>query len=356
MNFGLASLFLWSATWPFLTCYGASFVHNHHSNQNAVVVVKEACTQSRPFVPSVCQLAAAADDDTAAAGSGTATSSAGVVVTRLADSAVEIEIPVPGSATKAAYDKVCNELSKNIQIPGFRKGSRIPPQVLEQTMAAKCGRNALKVRAINELLLQLVEPTMKEQALQPIGQATLKIPAEELADSYKPGQELRLPVKCDVWPEIEWQGGNLQEKAAYVGLEATYKRKPFNQAKMDLALRDLKERYATLEPIEDVDYALQMGDACTVNMDGYMAKSSAEDGSLVKGEPLPNAASGDRVEVVLGKGRYMEGLVEGLVGAKVGETRTVKVNFPEVRGYIRNDRCDAFNMTIVIICFSADIF
>jgi trigger factor len=326
MNFRLA-LFLWSTS-P-LTCSGASFVH-HHSNKN-VAVVRAECTQSRPFLPSVCPLAAAASDDEAPVSSSSSSSSSAVTVTRLADSAVEIEIPVPGTATKAAYDKVCNELSKNINIPGFRKGSRIPPQVLEQTMAAKGGvgsRNAIKVRAINELLLQLVEPIMKEQSLQPIGQATLKIPAEELAESYKPGQELRLPVKCDVWPEIEWIGGNEEEQAAYVGLEATYQRKPFNQAKMDLALRDLKERYVTLEPIEDDNYALQMGDACTVNMDGYMAKP---DGS--KGEPLPNAASGDRVEVVLGKGRYMEGLVEGLVGAKVGESRTVKVNFPEVRIY-----------------------
>jgi Bacterial trigger factor protein (TF)/FKBP-type peptidyl-prolyl cis-trans isomerase len=333
MNFRFA-LFLWltTTTTP-LTCYGAaSFVVHHHfaNKKNAVVSRASCCTQTRPFLPSVCQLAAADgdNDDDAAAAAAASSSKNAVIVTRLADSAVEIEIPVPGTATKAAYDKVCNELSKNIQIPGFRKGSRIPPQVLEQTMAAKSGgsgRNAIKVRAINELLLQLVEPTMKEQSLQPIGQATLKIPAEELADSYKPGQELRLPVKCDVWPEIEWKGGNNEEKEAYVGLEATYKRKPFNQAKMDLALRDLKERYATLEPIEDSDYALQMGDSCTVNMDGYMAKPDSS-----KGEPLPNAASGDRVEVVLGKGRYMEGLVEGLVGAKVGESRTVKVNFPEV--------------------------
>jgi len=242
------------------------------------------------------------------------------VVKRLPDSAVEISIPVPGSATKAAYDKVCTELSKQITIPGFRKGSKIPPQVLEQNMAAKGGRNALKVQAINELLAQLVEPALKEQSLDPIGQPTLETSAEELAKSFVPGEALTLPVRCDVWPDIHWKSGD----KPYVGLTGSYKRKPFNQEKMDLALRDLKERYATLEPIEDTSYALQMGDACMVNMDGYMAN---EDGS--KGEPLPNAASGDNVEVILGTGRYMEGLVEGLVGAKVGETKTVYVSFPE---------------------------
>jgi Bacterial trigger factor protein (TF) len=152
MNFRFA-LFLWltTTTTP-LTCYGAaSFVVHHHfaNKKNAVVSRASCCTQTRPFLPSVCQLAAADgdNDDDAAAAAAASSSKNAVIVTRLADSAVEIEIPVPGTATKAAYDKVCNELSKNIQIPGFRKGSRIPPQVLEQTMAAKSGgsgRNAIK--------------------------------------------------------------------------------------------------------------------------------------------------------------------------------------------------------------------
>ena len=250
-------------------------------------------------------------------------------VKRLPDSAVEIEIPVPGSATKAAYDKVCTELSKSVQIPGFRKGSKIPPQVLEQNMAAKGGRNALKVQAISELLAQLVEPALKEQNLDPIGQPTLRIPAEELAETFKPGSDLTLPVQCDVWPEIEWKTIEGKDKP-YLGLKGKYSRKPFNQSKMDAAVRDLKERYASLEPITDANYTLQMGDACTVNMDGFMAN---DDGT--KGEPLPNAASGDKVEVILGDGRYMEGLVEGLVGGKVGETKQVTVTFPEVRLIVR---------------------
>ena len=244
-----------------------------------------------------------------------------VTVRRLPDSAVEVEIPFPGEATKAAYDKVCMEVSKTVQIPGFRKGSRIPPQVLEQRMSARGGRNALKVQAINELIGQLVESALKQESLDPVGQPRLKIPAEELANDYKPGEELILPVLCDVWPEVRWIGGD----RPYTGLTGKYKRKPFNREKMDRALTDLRERYATLEPISDNDYALQMGDSCTVNMDGFMATPAGE-----KGEPLPNAASGDQVEVVLGVGRYMEGLVEGLVGAKVGETKQVRVSFPDV--------------------------
>ena len=251
-------------------------------------------------------------------------------VTRLEHSAVLVDIAVPGTATQAAYDKVCADLSKQITIPGFRKGSRIPPAVLEQNMAAKGGRNALKVQAIQELVGQLVEPALKQQALDPIGQPVLKVPAEELATTFVAGQPLTLQVQCDVWPDIHWKNADhTADSKPYLGLQGKYTRRPFNQDKLNVAVRDLQERYASLEPIADATHALQMGDACTVNMNGYLAATEA-DGSMVKGDPLPNAASGDRVEVILGTGRYMEGLVEGLIGAKVGDTVTITVNFPEV--------------------------
>merc|ERR1712161_116341 len=73
--------------------------------------------------------------------------------------------------------------------------------------------------------------------------------------------------------------------------------------------------------------ALAMEDVCIVNMVGYLAASDDED-DLTKGEPLPNSASGDEVEIIIGTGRYMEGLVEGLVGAKKDEKKTVAVSFP----------------------------
>jgi len=242
-------------------------------------------------------------------------------LTKLPESAVEIKLEVPGEATKAAYDKAVRELSKQITIPGFRKGSIIPGHILEQNMAAKGGKNALRVEAINSLLGKLIETAIKdEHGLEPIGQPSLVVPAEELANDFEPGNELELSVKCDVWPEIQWQGGD--DAKPYLGLTGTYKRKPFDQKKLDNALNDLRERYATLAPAPE-GTTLGDGDACRVNMVGYMAN---EDGT--KGEPLPNAASGDDVEVIIGKGRYMEGLVEGIMGASVGDKREIKVTFP----------------------------
>lgn len=313
-----------------------SFVVVTNSPQRRCSTATAATSRSRQFSsPGVIRMVSTdtgteegstSSSSSSSSSSSISASSTSVTVTRLPDSKVEIQIPVPGPATQAAYDKVCTELSKTVSIPGFRKGRKIPPQVLEQAMAAKGGRNALKVQAIQELLSQLVEPALKEQALDPIGQATLAVSPDDLALKYAPGKDLVLPVRCDVWPDVAWKGGEGHDKP-YVGLGGSYQRRPPDQAKLDKALTDLRERYAVLDPMEDPSYELQMGDACTVNMAGYLA---LDDGTT-KGEPLPNAASGDRVEVVLGPGRYMEGLVEGLVGGKVGETKTVAVSFPEVR-------------------------
>lgn len=242
---------------------------------------------------------------------------------RKPESAVELTLTAPGKATKAAYDRACAEVAKTISIPGFRKGAKIPAAVIENAVASRGGKSTLRTQAIQTLLNQLLEPALKdEHNLEPIGQPSLVTDAEVLAESFVPGEPIEMVVKCDVWPDIEWKTIEGRQKP-YIGLEGTYSRKPFDQARFDQAKKDLAERYASLTPAEE-GKVLAMGDQCVVNMEGWMA---AEDGS--KGEKLPDAASGDNVEVILGEGRYMEGLIEGLVGAKVGEKKTVSVSFPE---------------------------
>ena len=243
---------------------------------------------------------------------------------RKADSNVEITLVASGAATQAAYDKACAEVSKTMSIPGFRKGAKIPSAVIENAMAARGGKNALKTQTIQTVLNQLLEPAMKEEHnLEPIGQPSLVTSADEMAETFNPGDPLEMVVSCDVWPDIAWKKVEGQDKP-YFGLKAAYTRKNFNQPRFEQAMKDLAERYAVSAPAPE-GKELEMGDACVVDMKGYMA---AEDGTS-KAEPLPDAASGDDVEIVLGDGRYMEGLVAGLVGAKVGETKTVYVAFPE---------------------------
>ena len=43
-------------------------------------------------------------------------------------------------------------------------------------------------------------------------------------------------------------------------------------------------------------------------------------------------AKGDDVELLLEKGKFMEGLVEGIVGSKAGENRLLTIKFPNRPG------------------------
>jgi len=139
------------------------------------------------------------------------------------------------------------------------------------------------------------------------------------------GREIPISVECDVWPIVGFKG------EGYKGLKASYTRPPFDQVSYERSLDDLVDRYASLkikEGKEGEDPVLEEGDACVVLMDGFFVDSSAPGG---KGEPLPEGkASGDQVDIIMKKGRYMEGLVEGLIGAKKDEVRDVKVQFPNI--------------------------
>jgi FKBP-type peptidyl-prolyl cis-trans isomerase (trigger factor) len=66
-----------------------------------------------------------------------------------------------------------------------------------------------------------------------------------------------------------------------------------------------------------------MGDVVVANMKGFERNP---DGS--KGAALPAVAAGDSVEIGLEKGKFMEGMIESLVGAVAGETKNVNVKFP----------------------------
>ncbi|GMH49654.1 hypothetical protein TrRE_jg3675 [Triparma retinervis] len=242
-------------------------------------------------------------------------------------SSVELTINVTGEQTKNAYDRVVVDASKNMDIPGFRKGSKIPANVIESVLEggngqASGGKNLLRKQALKQLV-GLVETVLSDHpTIDPIGQPEIVQNEDILVQMFTPGEPMQLIVKTDVWPTISWVDAKPDAKV-YEGLEASYSRKPFNQGKYEQALKDLKDRQAKLAPKGDASAVLEMGDACVVNMVGYMADESGG-----KGEPLPNAASGDQVDVVMETGKYMEGLVEGIVGAKVDDVREIKVVFP----------------------------
>ncbi|GMI04300.1 hypothetical protein TrVE_jg1530 [Triparma verrucosa] len=262
-------------------------------------------------------------------------------------SSVSVTITATAEQTRDAYDRVITDASKSLDIPGFRKGSKIPANVVESVLekGGRGGKEFLKKQALKQLIASVVEPALQDDpSVDPIGEPALTQSEEILVSLFQPSEEIQLNVKCDVWPEVKWVGGASDGKA-YDGLEGSYTRKPFNQQKMDEAIKDLKDRQAKLAPKDGDSPTLEMGDACVVNMVGFLADADGK-----KGEPLPNAASGDQVDVVMETGKYMSGLVEGLVGASVNDTREIKVTFPpNLRDPALKGKSALFDVTVLSV-------
>ena len=110
-------------------------------------------------------------------------------------------------------------------------------------------------------------------------------------------------------PAIELDGVSL-EKPVF---------KPFPIVIVDEAIAKIAERHKSSEPVTE-QRAAQMGDIVTIDFDGS-----------VGGERRPGM-KGEGFDLELGSKSFIDNFEEQLVGANVGEHRTVTVTFPENYG------------------------
>ncbi len=225
-----------------------------------------------------------------------------------------LKITLNGDATSKAFNQACelfnNEVkSRGYKVPGFRPGAKLPPMYLYEIF----GEDKVKLFC-GTLLGGDIQDQCEKTGLMFVGRGRIMQFNE---DSFEAGQPHTLTVECDLWPEFTYNGPN-----GYKGLAVTASKGSFDSDKYEQVKKSIQERYKILTPTP-MGYSANIGDVVTINMKGYEKKS---DGS--KGSPLPAIASGDNVDVVLEKGKFMEGFVEGLTGALVGDKRNINVKFP----------------------------
>ncbi|QDZ40969.1 trigger factor [Euhalothece natronophila Z-M001] len=241
---------------------------------------------------------------------------------KLPDSQVSLEIEVPGDQTKKAYEKVLKELKQSANIPGFRKG-KVPRQVLVQ----RFGKQRLKAAALEELLQPSIDEAVKEANVDALGNYQLISQFEELSQQYNPGEPLTFKASVDVPPEIQL--------GDYKNLKVQAEEVKADPEKVENYLQEKREEEATLAPVED--RAAQMGDTAIIDYEGRFAES---------GEAIEGAQATD-FELELEEGKFIAGMVEGIVGMNAGETKEIPVTFPE--DYAREDLAgQTVNFTVTL--------
>ena len=213
----------------------------------------------------------------------------------------EYSVVVPAAELEAKTTEKLEKVRKGFQMKGFRKGKA--PLPLLRKMFGK----SLLGEVVQETVDEAVRRHLEETGHRPARQPEVRIVNERLDE----GQDLEVEVKYECLPEIpEVDLSEIKLERRVVKVE---------ESAVEEALKRLAESSTTYEARRKNAKAKE-GDQLVLDFVGR-----------IDGEPFDGGTAED-YPLVLGSGSFIPGFEEQLVGAKAGETREVKVTFPEDYG------------------------
>ena len=219
-------------------------------------------------------------------------------------SRVALEVAIPGSRCMASYEAAVAKLGRSVKLPGFRKG-KVPRRVLLQQL----GPLRVRATALEELVDGACRDALAQGELAALGRPALTEGFEVVLERFEPGSDLTITLELDVEPSPSLR--------ATKGLRAEAETISYDPGRVDELIEQSRKQLATLVPVED--RAAQAGDVAVLAFSGIYADT----------EEAISGGSSDAMEVELEEGRMIPGFVEGVIGMKAGDTRTIDCTFPE---------------------------
>lgn len=247
---------------------------------------------------------------------------------KLPASRIGLEIEIPAEMSKNVYEKVIQDLSRTASIPGFRKG-KVPRQILLQRL----GSQRIKVATLEDVIQEGFKQALTQENIPAIGNYEVLSSIEEMADRFKPGEVFTFKAAVDIPPDVTLSD--------YASLSVKAEEVAYDPTQVDNFLEERRAEKATLVPVEG--RSAQKGDVAVVDYLGRFTTSEQE------GE-APGEISGANAtdfELELSEGRFIEDLVNGIVGMNPGETKEIGVQFPD--DYAREDlagKATTFTVTL----------
>ncbi|SFS98968.1 trigger factor [Marininema halotolerans] len=205
---------------------------------------------------------------------------------------VEVDEKQLGGALDRAFKKV----SKNVNVPGFRKG-KIPRPIFEK----RFGVESLYQDALDILLPEVYPEAVEKADIDPVDQPEIDI------DQLEKGKPFIFKAKVMVKPEVKL--------GEYKGLEIEEKDFLVTQEDIDAELKQMQERQGQLVAVEEG--TIEEGDRAILDFEGFV------DGEAFEG------GKGEQYTLEIGSGQFIPGFEEQLVGLAPGEEKDVTVTFPE---------------------------
>ncbi|MFT5871772.1 MAG: trigger factor [Clostridium sp.] len=237
-----------------------------------------------------------------------------VKMEKLEKNIIKLEITVEAKRFDVALKKSSVKNSKTINIPGFRKG-KAPMSIIKKMY----GEGVFFEDAINFCCDDTYPEALKEHDISPLDYP--KIDIVEIGE----GKDFIYTASVEVVPEVKI--------GEYKGLEAKKVEYNVTDDEVENQLKGMQEKNARIE--EKVDGTVAMGNITVIDFKGFIEGAAFEGGE------------GTDFELEIGSGSFIDTFEEQLVGLKAGETKEVKVNFPEAYGREDlNGKLATFNVTI----------
>jgi trigger factor len=204
-----------------------------------------------------------------------------------------MQVQVPAERVSEEIAARLKTISRTARLNGFRPG-KAPLKVIRQQFGPQVHREV-----IGELLQSSYAEAVTQNKLTPAGNPRIE------PQSMDEGQDLKYTATFEVFPELELQ--------PMESLEIDRVTAEVTEADVDAMVERLRKQQMRYSA---VTRGAASGDKVTIDFEG------AIDGVAFAG------GKGENVAIVLGEGRMLADLEQGLIGASAGEKRDVAVNFP----------------------------
>src|SRR6202795_158757 len=204
-----------------------------------------------------------------------------------------MEVEVPAERVSQEIAARLKNLSRTARLKGFRPG-KAPIKVIRQQFGTQVHREV-----IGELLQSSYAEAVTQKQLTPAGSPRIE------PQSMDEGQDLKYVATFEVFPEVVLQ--------PIESLQVDRVTAAVSESDIDAMIERLRKQQMKYVA---VTRAAASGDKVTIDFEG-----------AIDGVPFAGG-KGENIAIVLGEGRMLPDLEQGLVGAAAGEKRNVTVNFP----------------------------
>jgi trigger factor len=217
-----------------------------------------------------------------------------VTVEELSPSRRALNVEVAPEQVAATMEATLKELSRKIHVPGFRKG-KVPPEILQRRF-----QSDIQEEVLRELIPDSYRQALTQVELTPVSQPRV----EDV--HFHAGEPLRYRAIVEVKPPVtmkDYRGIPLERKAVEV-----------TDQEVDRALEFLREDAAEYAPMEG--WPAMRDDLIVLDHEGS-----------IHGKPF-KGGSGKNLTLLLGRGGYLPGFEEQVVGLQKGDSKQFRLTFP----------------------------